>query len=200
MQDAGTEMQAPQDAAAEDLEAQQALAEAMQQSPEDAQQAEEQEPQADPWADPETAKREITKLRREAAKWRRQYREAEPQLAEYRKWQDSQKTKEQKLAEELERAQRERDEAVLGHARMMAAATYSLPPDLINRIAGSTPEEINEAAEEIAELIEQIVSDRLAASARPVSTRPVESLTPGAAPASAEPLDMNTLLRRRAGF
>lgn len=198
MQDTGaTEMQAPQDDAADDAQAQHLLAEAVQSSRDEPQ----DEQQDDPWADPERARREITKLRREAAKYRTQLREAEPKLTEYQKWLDSQKSEQERLAERLAQVERERDEARLGHARVMAAAAHNIPPELIGRIAGSTPEEIEEAAEELAKVLDRLVAERASTSGRSASTRPVESLRPGATPATTDQqIDMDSLLRRRAGF
>ena len=198
MQDTGaTEMQAPQDDAADDAQAQHLLAEAVQSSKDEPQ----DEQQDDPWADPERARREITKLRREAAKYRTQLREAEPKLTEYQKWLDSQKSEQERLAERLAQVERERDEARLGHARVMAAAAHNIPPELIGRIAGSTPEEIEDAAAELAEVLDRLVAERASTSGRSVSTRPVESLRPGATPATTDQqIDMDSLLRRRAGF
>lgn len=155
---------------------------------------------ADPWADPDAARKEIEKLRRQAAGYRTKLREAEPKLNEYQQWLDSQKTEQQKLAEQLAEVQRERDEARLGHARLMAAAAHNIPADLIDRIAGTTSEEIDEAAKVLAESIERLVAERQqAAQPRAGRTRPVESLTPGAAPSGDEPLDVNALLRARLG-
>lgn len=200
MQDTGADMQAPQDAA-EDAQAQQLLVEAMQQEPQEGEpQAEEQEQEETPWSDPARAEREIKKLRREAAKYRTQLRDMEPELQQFREWQDSQLSEQERLAKQVEELRRERDEAVLGHARMMAAATHNIPPELIGRIAGTTPEEIEDAAAELAEVLDRLVAERAAAVGRPASTRPVESLRPGGSPASAEPPDMDSLLRRRAGF
>lgn len=198
MQDTGaTEMQAPQDDAADDAQAQHLLAEAVQSSKDEPQ----DEQQDDLWADPERARREITKLRREAAKYRTQLREAEPKLTEYQKWLDSQKSEQERLAERLAQVERERDEARLGHARVMAAAAHNIPPELIGRIAGATPEEIEEAAEELAKVLDRLVAERASTSGRSASTRPVESLRPGATPATTDQqIDMDSLLRRRAGF
>ena len=202
MQDTGaTEMQAPQDDAADDAQAQHLLAEAVQSSKDEPQDEPQDEQQDDPWADPERARREITKLRREAAKYRTQLREAEPKLTEYQKWLDSQKSEQERLAERLAQVERERDEARLGHARVMAAAAHNIPPELIGRIAGTTPEEIDEAAAELAEVLDRLVAERAPTPGRSASTRPVESLRPGATPATTDQqIDMDSLLRRRAGF
>ena len=67
----------------DDAAAQQALADALAQpEPQDGEDQAPSEP-ADPWADPEVARKEIEKLRRQAAGYRTKLRDAEPQLAEY---------------------------------------------------------------------------------------------------------------------
>lgn len=153
-----------------------------------------QQTAADPWADPEAARREIEKLRRESAGWRTKYREAEPQLTEYQKWQDAQKTEQQRLTEAKEAAERELGDLRSTNARLMAAATHNIPPDLIDLLGGGTDDEINARAE--------ILAERLKATApvpTPTSGRPVESLTPGASPGSSAPADPNAWLRKLAG-
>jgi len=136
------------------------------------------EASADPWADPDAARKEIEKLRRESAGWRTKSREAEPQLTEYQKWQESQKTEQQKLADAKEAAEQQLTDLRATNARLMAAATHEIPPDLIEHLRGNTEEEINASAEALATFLAE---QRRTA---PASPRPVESLTPGAAPAS----------------
>lgn len=152
----------------------------------------------DPWDDPASARREIEKLRRESAKWRTQYRQAEPQLAEYQKWLDSQKTEQERLADRLAAAERERDAARLGHARLMAAATYNLPVDLIDFLGDGTDEQIDERAKVLAERLGASAPSTSARAepARPVQRRPVEALTPGARPADEPPADPNEAFRQ----
>jgi hypothetical protein len=172
-------------AASEDTAAQQMLAAAVQQ-PEgqrgDGSQGDQPAQDTagtDPWADPETARKEIEKLRREAAGWRTKYREAEPQLTEYQKWQESQKTEQQKLAEAKEAAERELGDLRSTNARLMAAAVHNIPPELIDLLGSGTEEEINARAETLAQRLKAT-----APAAAPTQQRPVESLKPGAAPAS----------------
>jgi hypothetical protein len=130
-------------------------------------------------------------------------REAARKYAEY---EDSQKSEQQKLMERLEAAERERDEERRIRARMVAAATYDLPEGLMNLVTGSSEEEINESAKALAGEIEAVIAARLAVAPPPppapepapaalASTRPVESLRPGAMPANDRPTDGNDWLR-----
>lgn len=203
MQDTADTTQAagqPDASTNDDASAQQMLADAMQQPTAQpgggAQDAPTGQQQAatDPWADPDVARKEIEKLRRESAGWRTKYREAEPQLSEYQKWQDAQKTEQQKLVEAKESAERQLGDLRATNARLMAAATYSIPPELIDLLGGGTDDEINARAEILAERLKAT-----APSSAPSSARPVESLTPGASPASAAPQDPNAWLRKLAG-
>lgn len=155
----------------------------------------------DPWADPDVARKEIEKLRREAAGYRTKYNEAKPQLDEYQKYLDSQKTEQQRLQEAKEAAERELTDLRSANARLMAAATHNLPPELIDLLGSGTEEEIDARA--------QLLAEKLAAAApppapeperkAPTPTRPVESLTAGGQPADARPTDMDTVLRTWAG-
>lgn len=198
------------DASADDTAAEQILAAAMRQ-PEQEQanrSQDDQKPQpraqqqnggsGDPWANPEVARREIERLRKEAAGYRTKLRDAEPQLAEYQKYLDSQKTEQQKLAEAKDAAERELADLRSANARLMAAATHNLPPELIDLLGTGTEEEIAARA--------KLLADRLAAASPapmakepPAPTRPVESLTPGAKPAGQKATDMDAVLRAMAG-
>ena len=158
---------------------------------------------SDPWADPEAARKEIEKLRRESAGWRTKYRDAEPQLSEYQKWVDSQKSEQQKLQEAKETAERELTGLRSANARLMAAATHNLPPDLIDLLGDGSADDIDARAKLLAEKLAAAAPAAAPAAepAKPASAgrRPVEALTPGAKPASEEPDDPNAWLRRMAG-
>lgn len=202
MQDTADNTQAAgqPDASTDDAAAQQMLADAVQQPPAQpgggaqAEPSGQQSASADPWADPEAARKEIEKLRRESAGWRTKYREAEPQLTEYQKWQESQKTEQQKLAEAKDTAERELTGLRSANARLLAAATHNIPPDLIELLGAGSDEEINARAEALAERLKATVPP-----AAPASQRPVESLTPGAAPSSGAPATADDWIRRMAG-
>jgi len=154
----------------------------------------EEQAQNDPWADPAAARKEIEKLRRESAGYRTKLREAEPKLTEYQKYLDSQKTEAEKLAEAKQAAETKLAELTTTNARLMAAAAYNLPPDLIDLLGSGTDEEINARA--------QLLAERLSASSAPeppASTRPVESLTAGGRPAGEPEESIDDAIRRMAG-
>lgn len=99
----------------------------------------------------------------------------------------------EKAQAERDEAQRERDEAQGNHHRVMAAAAHNLPVDLIDDLGSGTEDEINERAERFAsaietrarELTEQAVEAmRQGRNGMPMGARPIESLRPGAQPAS----------------
>ena len=75
----------------------------------------------------------------------------------------------------------------------MAAAIHNIPPDLIDLLGDGTDEEITARAE--------LLAKKLAAAQQPApaQTRPVESLTPGAKPASQPKPDPDAWLRALAG-
>lgn len=145
-----------------------------------------------PWADPDAARKEIEKLRRESAGYRTKLRDTEPQLAEYQKFLDSQKTEQQKLNEAKQVAEGKLAEVMSANARLMAAATHNIPADLIELLGSGTDEEIGARA--------QLLAEKLAASPEaqrptPGSRRPVESLTAGGRPADDAPADPNAMFR-----
>lgn len=118
-------------------------------------------------------------------------REAAQKHAEF---EDSQKTEHQKLSDAKQAAEQQLVDLRATNARLMAAATHNIPPDLIELLGSGTDEEINGRAE--------VLAERLKATsppAPPASQRPVESLTPGAAPSSAAPTDPDSWIRKMAG-
>ena len=134
----------------------------------------------------------------EAKKWRELSRKTEAQakkgadaqkrLAEL---EERDKTEAQKLADRAAAAETKAAEAEAKYHRTLAAATYSLPPALIDRIAGTTEDEITESAETLAAAINEQVETQVAARVAAITqnggsrgTRPVESMRPGAIPAS----------------
>lgn len=126
------------------------------------------------------SKDEIDQLRQAAQK----YGEfEETQKSEIQKATDRAQTFEQQLADE--RAQ---------NARLLAAATHNIPPELIELLGSGTAEQIGARAEVLAERLKAATPP-----APPVSQRPVESLTPGAAPPSAAPADADAWIRKMAG-
>jgi len=135
-----------------------------------------------------------------------------------REIEDAQKSEAERLAERLAEVERRAREAELAKARLLAASAHSVPASLVERLAGETEEEILEAAEALAEgidaeverrlepLVEKRVAERLAEleqerkqqaaeRARARGGWPVESLRPGAMPASEDP-DPNEAFRQ----
>lgn len=151
--------------------------------------------QTNVWDDPESARKEIEKVRREAANWRTKFRQAEPQLTEYQKWLDSQKSEQERLTEAKEAAERELTTLRSANARMTAAITHNLPPDLIDLLGSGTEEEIDARAALIADKLASASPAAPAEQPRPAPRRPVEALTPGARPANEAPADPNDAFR-----
>ncbi|MFD5384249.1 hypothetical protein ACFWMG_04630 [Streptomyces sp. NPDC127074] len=109
----------------------------------------------------------------------------------YREFEEAQKTEIQRATERAQTVEQQLAEMRATNARLMAAATHNIPPDLIDLLGTGSDEEINQRAETLAE--------RLKASTSPPSQRPVESLTPGASPASAAPVSPDAWIRGMAG-
>lgn len=194
-----------------DLQAEQMLSQAVAE-PDEAEAQKQAESQSQ--GEPDKGDAKTVDWAAEAAKWKSMARKHETTAKQnadaakkYAEYEDSQKSEHQRLTERLETAERERDEERRGRARLMAAATYSLPATLLDRIGGSSEEEINESAQALAQELEAEVARRLAAMppapeparAAPSTSRPVEALTPGAMPANQQPVDGNDFLRRMAG-
>lgn len=109
---------------------------------------------------------------------------------------DSQKTEQQRLQEQATAAERRAAQLQAANARLLAAATYGIPADLIDLLGEGDEEQISERARLLAEKLAAVAP--APAPTAPASNRPVESLKPGAAPAGSEP-DPDAWLRRLAG-
>ncbi|GAA2618789.1 hypothetical protein SMC26_40340 [Actinomadura fulvescens] len=127
----------------------------------------------DPWDAPETARAEIERLRREAAGWRTKLREVEPIV-------EASKTDTQRLEDRAGSAERERDELRAQVARLAVAAEVGIPAEFVDMLGAGDDEQIRQRARLIAE---RLTAQTATGAPR---VRPVESLTPGAAPAAAE--------------
>ncbi|GGW80930.1 hypothetical protein [Streptomyces griseoloalbus] len=101
------------------------------QQPEAAPEAE--QAKTDPWADPEAARKEIEKLRREAAKYRTKAGELEPLAKKAKELEDAQKSEQERLTEQLrvaeDRAKVVQQRAVRAEVRALAAAEFADPDD-----------------------------------------------------------------------
>ena len=153
---------------------------------------------------PRTATTEdpLAKANAELAKWKQQARDNEKRAKlnaekakNYDAYEESQKTEQQRLADQLAAAQREAQDAREDRFRLLAAAQYDLPPSLIGHLGGGTEDEITERAEAFAQAINERAAVLAAAQAQAAAQeqprngngagfRPVESLRPGALPAS----------------
>lgn len=121
-----------------------------------------------------------------------QLRQAAQKQAEL---EDAQKTELQKATERAQTYEQQLADMRSTNARLMAAATHNIPPDLIDLLGSGTDEEINARAEMLAERLKAT-----APAAAPASQRPVEALTPGATPASGNaPFSADQWIRARAG-
>lgn len=109
---------------------------------------------------------------------------------------DSQKTEQQRLQEQATAAERRAAQLQAANARLLAAATYGIPADLIDLLGEGDEEQISERARLLAE---KLTAATPAVSTPPPSARPVESLKPGAAPAGGGEPDPDAWLRRLAG-
>ena len=148
----------------------------------------------------DNGKRALTSERRARREAEKQLSEIRTELAQYR---DAEKTELQKAQDAAKRYEQELTATRVANARLMAAAVYNLPPDLIDLLGDGTEDEIDARAKLLAEKLAAAAPSPPAAEERrqapSASTRPVESLTPGGKPASAEPEDPNAWLRRMAG-
>lgn len=144
----------------------------------------------------------LAKAQAEIARWKQQARENEKRAKanadkakNYDAYEESQKTEQQRLADQLAAAQREAQDAREDRFRLLACAQHDLPPELIPHLGGGTEDEIAERAEAFAKAINERAAVLAAAQAQAAAAqqqprngngfgRPVESLRPGALPAS----------------
>lgn len=150
--------------------------------------------------DPAEVKRRLEHSRT----WEKRAKENSKAAAEYQKYLDSQKTEQERLAEAKEAAERELTDLRSANARLMAAATHNLPPELIDLLGTGTEDEIDARAALLAEKLAAAAPPPAPPAAEPerrapAQTRPVESLTAGAKPATERPADMDAILRGMAG-
>lgn len=112
----------------------------------------------------------------------------------YREHEDAQKSEIQRATDKATGLEKQLADLQSANARLMAAATHNIPPDLIDLLGHGTDEEINARAEALAEHLKATAPTPALAS-----KRPVESLTPGAAPSSGAPATADDWIRRMAG-
>jgi len=164
---------------------------------------------ADPAVALKKAKDEFAKLQRQSRTWEQRAKDNAAKAKAHDDFVESQKTEQQKLADTAAAAQDRADKAEQKLARTLAAANYDLPVSMIDRIAGSTEDEINASAEALAAAINERAEVIAAAQAKAAGqqqaaarsgdgTRPVESLRAGGLPASGNSAGPNDWIRAAA--
>lgn len=120
----------------------------------------------------------------------RQLRELEPLAEQARKDADARKSAEQKLTEKLTAAEANAQQAQAELAKMQAALAKMPPgfdpaqlPNVLKRLTGATPEELEADAVELFALMAPATTPPSAGNGQ---QRPVEQLRPGALPAAPE--------------
>lgn len=146
----------------------------------------EQQPNAETAQAPEEAQpKPDIDWKAKAREWERRAKDNSAAAARLAQLEESQKTESQRLADALEAERRRASEAEQSLLRYRVATTKNLRPELIDRLRGSTEEELAEDAERL-----------LALTAPPQASTP--SFDGGPRGASA-PTDWNTAFRRAAG-
>lgn len=142
---------------------------------------------------PSWAREALTKANREAATYRTQVRELEPQAEEARRLKEAQQTEAERIAARATAAERERDEARADGLRYKAAATHGIGEDYFDLLGSGDEEAINARAERIGVLMKTASEiDQLRAEVEalrtgkpaPLNGRPIEALRPGATPSN----------------
>jgi hypothetical protein len=118
--------------------------------------------------------------------------EQRQQLDEYNRLVEASKSEEQRRQEQIEAANRERDDSRAEAVRLRVALKHGISEDDFDLLGSGTEEQIEARASRIAEK-NKAVEDAVSAltppgSTPPVPRRPGEKLRPGAVPASPPPL------------
>ena len=166
---------------------------------------------ADAAADGDGKEDPLKTAQAEIARWKKQARENETRAKanadkakNFDAYEESQKTEQQKLADRASAAEQRAAEAEGRYMRTLAAATYDLPPALIDQLGSGTEDEINARAETLSAAINERAAILAAAQAQANGQqrgnggglRPVESLRPGGLPAGdSKPKDANAWMR-----
>ena len=135
----------------------------------------EPEPQDDP---PEPGKGEDEPdWKAEARKWEKRAKQNSDAAARLQELEDAQKTEQEKLTEKLSATEKRAADAELRAARLEVATEKGLPKSSVKFLTGTTPEELEESADELLSLISPD-DDEPSGPSR----RPRERLKPGASP------------------
>lgn len=125
-------------------------------------------------------KDQISKLRRENAKYRTERNELREAAEKWAEHERSQKSELERLQEDNAAFQQQLKEASLKNDRYEVASNFEIPAAQLSLLTADTREGMEEQATAIVELVR-------AAGHRPPSNRPVEGLPPGVAKKQAAP-------------
>ena len=95
----------------------------------------------------------VKKLRDQAAKYRTEAKANADAAARLAALEESQKTEAQKLAEERDAIKAERDTLLAETMRARVALAKGLAPELVDRLRGTTEDELSEDADRLLELV-----------------------------------------------
>lgn len=140
-------------------------------APEDEPNGDEKEP-----FDLDRAKKKINAVNQEAAALRKRAQEAEAKVQQF---EDRNKTETEKLSEQAEADRKNAATAAQEAARLRVALRKGLTETQAKRLVGVTEEELAADADQ---LLEDFKGQEPDPKPKPVSTRPVETLRPGAVP------------------
>jgi hypothetical protein len=159
----------------------------------------------DPAAQLAALKKQNEALKRHSRTWETRAKENTAAAAKLAEIEDANKTEIQRATDRAVQAEKRATDAEGLYHRTLACARYDLPADLIEKLTGSTEDEINASAESFAAAINERAAVLAAAQAKatpgqgatpPPGFRPVENLRPGAMPAGGnQPPDANAFLR-----
>jgi hypothetical protein len=147
--------------------------------------------------------KQLADLKRHSRTWETRAKENSAAAAKLRELEDANKTEVQRATDRAVQAEKTAADAQALYHRTLACARYDLPPGLIDQVHGGTEDEINASAEALAAAINERAAVLAAAQAKTTGTTPqngfrgpVESLRPGALPASDNtPRDPNAWFR-----
>lgn len=106
----------------------------------------------------------VKELRQEAAKYRTQNKELQEKAKAYDEYVDSQKSEQEKQAEALSTAEKERDALRSELLRMKIASAKNLPASLVDRLRGETEEEMMADADNLLEGLKSSFVEKKSAS------------------------------------
>jgi hypothetical protein len=149
--------------------------------------------------DPDELTKQIEHWKQMARRHERTARDNSGAAKKWREQEEASKSEVQKALDAQQAAEQERDALIMSQSRMTAAVAHNLSPDLIDYLGNGTPEEINERAEQLVNIIDSEVTKRVQASQgqqpngpRTRGGRPAEQLAAGMR-AGAQPVDNATM-------